>query len=84
VIRISQAEPLIRFAYQQLKDHLPPRALLASALALMGRNDDARVAGKDALTINLTVTSHLKFMKLVKQADAARLTDGMRTAGFPE
>jgi len=84
--RYDEAFQNLSTAANRMPVHRPTRVWLAAAAAQSGQHEVAKSAVAAVLKQqpNLTITKWLDLLRLPSSADAGRLADGMRKAGFPE
>jgi adenylate cyclase len=82
----EKAIELIRASAKRLPGYRPSFVWLAAVAAQLGQDKDAREAAAEVLKIqpDFTISWFLKQIRLAKQEDADRLTEGLRKAGLPD
>jgi TolB-like protein/DNA-binding winged helix-turn-helix (wHTH) protein/Tfp pilus assembly protein PilF len=75
----------LRSGVERMPDYRALSVWLAAAAAQSGRDEEARKAARRVLSTapNFTISGWLRHIGFDRQADADRLADGLRKAGFP-
>jgi adenylate cyclase len=84
--RDEEALELIRSASRLMPGHRPSAVMLAAVAGRLGRNEEAHAAAAEVFRIqpSFTISSWLKWLRLVRQEDASRVAEGLRRAGLPD
>lgn len=82
----EEAIVLIRAAADRLPGFRPVLPMLATVAALTGRDEEARAAAVRLREIqpDFSIGEFLRFMRMVREEDAAKLAAGLRKAGLPD